>query len=316
MNISLAHNLSPCFMSLDNWRRVIVTGADNHTYLQGQLTNDMAQLNENQFMFAAHCDASGKVLSNLCLFQQGEQISYLLRHSVTTSQVDDLKKYAIFAKVNIQIDNNNQLFGIAGANCEQLLITLLGTTPNLSQPVITTEQLTILRFDIPQTRFILLGLPEKITTLRQELSKLGAIEKTDQQWLALDIEANYPIVDNHYFMQFLPQALGLEKIAGISFKKGCYRGQEMVARAQYRGANKRTLFHLIGESSVLPDVGSTLELALGDNWRQTGSILAAVRLADGRVLVQAVLNNDMTVTDKFRVSGVLESQLQIYAYST
>jgi tRNA-modifying protein YgfZ len=312
MNISLAYDLPSCFMLLDNWRLVTVSGADNRSYLQGQLTNDITQLNQDHFMFAAHCDPSGKVLSNLCLFQQGEQINYLLRNSVAIAQVDDLKKYAIFAKVNIQLDDSNQLLGVAGNHCEQLLTTLLGKIPSTLQSVMALDGLTILRFDAPQTRFILIGLPEKIADLRQKLCQQGAIEKTDQQWLALDIEANYAIIDNHYFTQFLPQALGLEKIEAISFKKGCYRGQEMVARAQYRGANKRSLFHLIGESPVLPEVGTTLELALGDNWRQTGNVLAAVRLTDSRILVQTALNNDMSTMDKFRVFGVPESQLQIY----
>lgn len=312
MNISLAYDLPFCFMRLDNWQLVTVSGKDNRSYLQGQLTNDISQLDQDHFMFAAHCDPSGKVLSNLCLFQQNEQINYLLRNSVAVAQIVDLKKYAVFSKVNIQLDNSNQLLGVAGNHCEQRLTALLGDIPTTSHSVMALDGLTILRFEAPQPRFILIGLPEKIADLQQKLSQQGAIEKTDEQWLALDIEANYAIIDNHYFMQFLPQALGLEKIEAISFKKGCYRGQEMVARAQYRGANKRSLFHLIGESPALPEVGSSLELALGDNWRQTGNVLATVRLADNRILVQLVLNNDISITDKFRVLGSPESQLQIY----
>ncbi|MBN0795851.1 tRNA-modifying protein YgfZ, partial [Pseudomonas aeruginosa] len=65
-----------------------------------------------------------------------------------------------------------------------------------------------------------------------------------QQWLALNIEAGLPVIDSANSGQFIPQATNLQALGGISFKKGCYTGQEMVARAKFRGANKRALWTL------------------------------------------------------------------------
>ena len=90
-------------------------------------------------------------------------------------------------------------------------------------------------------------------------------------------------------------------LGGISFKKGCYTGQEMVARAKFRGANKRALWTLAGHASRVPEAGEDLELKMGENWRRTGTVLAAVQLDDGRLLVQAVMNNDMEADSVFRV---------------
>jgi folate-binding Fe-S cluster repair protein YgfZ len=75
----------------------------------------------------------------------------------------------------------------------------------------------------------------------------------------------------------------------------------MVARAKFRGANKRALWTLAGHASRVPEAGEDLELKMGENWRRTGTVLAAVQLDDGRLLVQAVMNNDMEADSVFRV---------------
>jgi len=106
-----------------------------------------------------------------------------------------------------------------------------------------------------------------------------------QQWLALNIEAGVPVIDSANSGQFIPQATNLQALGGISFKKGCYTGQEMVARAKFRGANKRALWYLAGTASRVPEAGEDLEMKMGDNWRRTGTVLAAVQLDDGRLLV-------------------------------
>ncbi|WP_439955727.1 CAF17-like 4Fe-4S cluster assembly/insertion protein YgfZ, partial [Klebsiella pneumoniae] len=71
--------------------------------------------------------------------------------------------------------------------------------------------------------------------------------------------------------QFIPQATNIQALGGISFKKGCYTGQEMVARAKFRGANKRALWTLAGHASRVPEAGEDLEMKMGENWRRTGT---------------------------------------------
>ena len=121
-----------------------------------------------------------------------------------------------------------------------------------------------------------------------------------QQWLALNIEAGLPVIDAANSAQFIPQATNLQALGGISFKKAVTPA-EMVARAKFRGANKRALWTLAGHASRVPEAGEDLELKMGENWRRTGTVLAAVQLDDGRLLVQAVMNNDMEADSVFRV---------------
>ena len=140
----------------------------------------------------------------------------------------------------------------------------------------------------------------------------GEAQRNDsQQWLALEIEAGIPVIEPVNSAQFIPQATNLQALGGISFKKGCYTGQEMVARAKFRGANKRALWFLAGKASRLPEAGEDLELKMGDNWRRTGTVLAASQLDDGRVLVQVVMNNDLEANSVLRVRDDNGSELVI-----
>jgi hypothetical protein len=101
----------------------------------------------------------------------------------------------------------------------------------------------------------------------------------------------------------IPQATNLQALDAISFKKGCYTGQEMVARAKFRGANKRALYWLAGNASKVPEAGGSMELQMGDKWRRTGTVLSGVQLDDGSVWVQVVMNNDLEPDSVLRVEG-------------
>ncbi|SUC30534.1 tRNA-modifying protein ygfZ [Providencia rettgeri] len=149
-------------------------------------------------------------------------------------------------------------------------------------------------------------------TAQKMAQTLSAIQVNDEQWLALDIEAGFAVIDQQNSAQHLPQATNLQALPhGISFKKGCYTGQEMVARAKFRGANKRAMYTLKGTGTTIPAIGEGVEWQLGDKWRRTGTVLAAIRLGSGEIYVQVIMNNDMEADSVFRVMGDEQSHLTI-----
>ncbi len=105
----------------------------------------------------------------------------------------------------------------------------------------------------------------------------------------------------------------MQALDAISFKKGCYTGQEMVARAKYRGANKRALYWLSGQVSHLPAANDSLELQMGERWRRTGTVLAAVQLDDGVTWVQVVMNNDLEPDSVLRVEGGMKEANSLFS---
>ncbi|MDC9588139.1 tRNA-modifying protein YgfZ [Xenorhabdus sp. XENO-10] len=290
-------------ISLDDWGIVATTGADAEKYLQGQITADLTSLNDNQHVLTAHCDAKGKMWSNLRLFQRGEGFAYIARRSLLEAQLTELKKYAVFSKVTFAKDEESILLGVAGTGSREALATLFPTLPDTKSPVIQYETTTLLHFTLPAERFLLVTDRTTAVKLTETLVEEFQSQLNDsQQWLALEIEAGFPVIDAASSAQFIPQATNLQAIENsISFKKGCYTGQEMVARAKYRGANKRAMYWLAGNASSLPVASDDLEWQLGDKWRRTGSVLAAVKLVDDSIWVQVVMNNDMEIESVFRI---------------
>ncbi|MFY0403522.1 tRNA-modifying protein YgfZ [Pantoea dispersa] len=305
-----ASRLPLTLMSLDEWALVSVQGKDSTSYLQGQLTLDVAALDAAQHRPAAHCDAKGKMWSNLRLFHRGEGYAYFVRRNLREQQVTELKKYAVFAKVTIAADDDAVLLGVAGFQARAALANVFTTLPDATTPVVQQDDTTLLWFAEPAERFLLVTTPAQAEALQQKLA--GEAQLNDStQWLALDIAAGVPVIDSATTAQLIPQATNLQALDAISFKKGCYTGQEMVARAKFRGANKRALYWLAGSASKVPDAASSLELQMGDKWRRTGTVLSGVQLDDGSVWVQAVLNNDLEPDSVLRVEGDESGKLTI-----
>lgn len=289
-------------ISLEEWALVNASGADHVSYLQGQVTLDVAALADNQHRPAAHCDAKGKMWSNLRLFHRGEGMAFIERRSLRDTQLTELKKYAVFAKVTLLPDDEAVLLGVAGFQARAALAGVFDALPDAGSPVIQQDDSTLLWFNLPAERFLLVTTAAKAQALQDKLA--GEAQLNDsRQWLALDIEAGFPIIDSATSAQLIPQATNLQALDAISFKKGCYTGQEMVARAKFRGANKRALFWLAGKAGVVPAANDALEMQMGENWRRTGTILAACQLDNGEVWVQAVLNNDLEADTVLRVQG-------------
>ncbi|CNI56141.1 tRNA-modifying protein YgfZ [Yersinia vastinensis] len=305
-----ASELPLTLISLDDWALVTLTGADRVKYLQGQVTADIDALPTDQHVLCAHCDAKGKMWSNLRLFYRGEGLAFIERRSVLESQLSELKKYAVFSKVAITAQSDAVLLGVAGAQAKDALAQIFAELPNAEHPVIQQDTCTLLHFSLPAERFLLVTDTEQAQQIVEKLADRAKLNNS-KQWLALDIEAGFPIIDTDNSAQFIPQATNIQALNGISFSKGCYTGQEMVARAKYRGANKRALYWLAGNAHRVPAAGEDLEWQLGENWRRTGTVMAAVQLSDGTVWVQAVLNNDLASDSVLRVRDDVESVLSI-----
>ncbi|MGV3344484.1 tRNA-modifying protein YgfZ [Enterobacteriaceae bacterium LUAb1] len=307
-----SNHLPLTLISLEEWALVNVQGADSTPYLQGQLTLDVGLLAAGQHRPAAHCDAKGKMWSNLQLFHRGEGFAYLERRSLRDRQIAELKKYAVFSKVTINADDESILLGLAGPAARDALTTLFTRLPDAESPVVHVGNNTVLFFTQPAERFLLIltrhSAKEVTEALRDRVQ-----HNNSTQWLALDIEAGFPVLEDVTSAQFIPQAANLQALDAISFKKGCYTGQEMVARAKFRGANKRSLWWLAGRAGIRGEANGSLELKLGDKWRRTGTILASVQLENGESWVQAILSNDLDADSVLRIEGDQDGELHIKA---
>lgn len=285
-------------LSLKNWKLVKITGIDRFTFLQGQLTNDINHLQTEQMQISAHCNPKGKLIASLILFnvEQEEAIYYLVRSSLHEKQIQALKKYAIFSKVIIES-------------------VLDATIDGISDPkIIENEFQNGTRFNLKDSLFLLKlnSTCAFMIQLNPAPTLSGKSLNQDDLFEATLLEAGFPIIDLPLSEQYLPQAFNLEAWQAINYKKGCYCGQEMIARAHYRGANKRALYLFSLDLDVihladLPAIGSGLiqkiEREHESDYRETGTICALVKdEKNKRLLVQVILASDFDLMQKLQLT--------------
>ncbi|TCP95088.1 hypothetical protein EDC44_11138 [Cricetibacter osteomyelitidis] len=297
----LTQEKSLIIADLTQYTVIEACGDEAEKYLQGQLTCDVAKLAVGHSTLTANCDPKGKMLSLFRLIRLSPTQFYLLIHKdLLALGLANLKKYAVFSKITFT-ELNAQIVGIAGEQAQDFVAQKCGQISDKTQPVLQNEMQVQLYLETAQPRYILINHQTETIDFNSDFA----------QWDLLDIQDGMPLLAAKTQNEFLPQALNLQLLeTGISFQKGCYIGQEMVARAKYRGANKRAMFTLAGKTDSLPEIGSEVEMLLETNWRKTGTIISAVNF-DGNLWLQVVLNKDIEPNTHFRLPSD-ESRLCLY----
>ncbi|WP_158367454.1 tRNA-modifying protein YgfZ [Candidatus Williamhamiltonella defendens] len=306
-----AEQLQFTVILLNDWGLITVTGKDRVKYLQGQITLDVPLLKEDQHILGAHCDPKGKILSTVRLFHYLKGLAFIARKSILNDEVMELRKYAVFSKVEIDIADSVVLLGIAGNQARKVLKNCFEKLPTEKEPVVHEDDYSLLYFSSPRERFLLVSHAFKKEDFLIQKLQDQAVCRSSEQWLALDIESGFPIIEAKNKAQFIPQAANLQALGGISFTKGCYTGQEVIARTEYRGVNKKALYWLTGKACRVPEVGEDLEIQMGEDYRRTGVVLAAVKLQDSSLWIQAILNHHFPKDSILRVKGDENGRLVI-----
>jgi len=295
-------------VSLTHYSAIALSGEEKTQYLQGQVTCDVDSSNENNLIVGAHCNAKGKVFSAFRLITRHDSHLLIQPKSSITQSLAELKKFGVFAKVTITQTNDLAIFALIGEQAAELLQTLFGQVPDSLTPIVQVNSTTIIYIAGKISRYLLIDQQDLLTSA---LNELALSVYSHQVWDLLEINEGFPQLNEQTSGDYVPQMLNLQAINGISFTKGCYLGQETVARMQYLGKNKRALFALT--STLAKPLGDeeAIELQLGDNWRKAGDILASYQSDDGQCYLQAILNRDVNNNTVFRLKHQPEVQLTL-----
>lgn len=230
------------------------SGEDACTFLQNQLTCDMRKISEHQASYGSYCTPKGRVLANFLLFQYNNNYILQLPINLCESLQKRLSLYKLRAKVTIEnVSHKYACIGLVGSHLSQALRRLLASPPALNQP---------LRFvDLHDHAFLCLA-NDRIQLISPSINTVALWEYLHQQaqlvdiayWNRLTIQAGIPTVLLETQEKFLPQMINLDAIDALSFKKGCYPGQEIIARTQYLGKLKRRMYlcHITTTDTVNP----------------------------------------------------------------
>ena len=308
-NISKLPDLVLC--PLDSWDLISVTGEDCITFLQGQLTCDLEKLETGQQTLAAHCNPQGKAWTVARVIVLEDRVLLTQPSSVSEVQLPELKKYAAFSKVVIQKETEYKIFGLAGPKSAEYIAEEVDTATTHETSSLLDSGTILIKQPYPSLRYLAIMKNAVAEDLLADLKNKAEIFD-DSLWNAMNIAAGVGFIEAQTSAQFIPQMLNLQALDGISFTKGCYIGQETVARAKYRGANKRAMFILTGRSNDCPKAGQTIEILLNNNWKRVGAIVSACQYGDGHIEVLAVLPKDTNPEDIFQVKE-LEGSTLYYA---
>lgn len=293
---------------LTHWGLITATGEQNLSYLQGQLTCDLVGLEENQSTWGGQCDAKGKLWSSFQIAKKGGTFYFITRKDALAISLPELKKYAVFSKVEFtDASAFCRFIGVAGEHAQSWLNKTFDIQLGDDQ-VTHLPNGFILKLNEATPRYIVL-LQNNETSAAQVAKHLDEAATDDGSfWDALDILAGAPVISPAMSNAQIPQAFNLQAVGGVSFTKGCYTGQETVARAKYRGTNKRALGILKGQTASASHSGDSIEMQLGENWRIAGKVNLSYRYNDGIEIISAVLSNTLEADAVFKLQDV-ESQL-------
>lgn len=219
-----------------------VSGEDAKSFLHSQFTSDVNHLAENQAQHAGWCTAKGRMQASFLVWRQGDRYLLALANDLQEASQKRLQMFVLRAKVKLaSATDTTPMLGLSGPQAAEALLD--AGLPCPSDPMTTQIKGDTMVIRLDASRFLLAAPESDMPALWQKLTQ-KARPAGNTVWRWLDIQAAYPLVTLATKEEFVPQMADFEKIGGVSFHKGCYPGQEVVARTQYLGKVKRHLFRL------------------------------------------------------------------------
>jgi folate-binding protein YgfZ len=232
------------------------------------------------------------MIANLRVLKRGNAIYLKVCHDLVDTLLKKLRMYIMMSKVNLEDASDSLIhFGYAGADAERYLSAAIGDIPANANDSVHYKSLSITRLSGDLVRFEILGEYDDAQQLWQTLDVQAAPVSSDA-WRYLNIVAGIPIIHAENSMDWIPQMLNFERIGGVSFTKGCYPGQEIVARLNYLGKTKRRTYRLLAKTDQLPAIGTKIMFADAEGkLSESGEVLNTVINPDGKVEMLAVLKS-------------------------
>ena len=266
---------------LDHFSIISISGADSTEFIQGQMTQDISAIGDDEARMTAILNPQGRVMSTALIMHWDDSIILVLNKDTVDDLIVWLSRFILRSKVTVS----------------RLEAHIYGLNQNLAN--IESDSL-----DLEKEIFCLRSIETDaertllITKSLHDFSKSSITTMSSRNWQLADIQAGIPIIYKENIAKFIPQMVNLDLINGISFNKGCYTGQEIVARVQHRGEIKRRMFHISTQQSNA-EIRPGTPVLLGDS--EVGTIIQSVQYKN-QIHSLAVIKNDAS-KKKLLVNG-------------
>lgn len=239
--VELAHARDALVLAdLSHYGLIQLTGEDAQTFLHGQITNDLRGLRDERAVFAGYCSAKGRLLADFLVFRRAGELYLMLPRALREAVQKRLTMFVLRARVRLADASDAWVaLGLNGPGADALVRERFGRVPDAPMDVVQAADGWVVR--LGESRFDALVTPQAAPALWQAWSArarpVGA-----PAWDWLTIRTGVPVILPATQDHFVPQMVNLEVLGGVSFNKGCYPGQEIVARSQYLGKLKRRMY--------------------------------------------------------------------------
>ncbi|KUM02514.1 hypothetical protein KIF53_03870 [Chromobacterium subtsugae] len=270
---------------LANFAVIKAEGEDAAAFLQSQLSSDIRELVEGRAQYSTYSSAKGRMLASFMIWQHQGAYYLMVAADIAAAIVKRLTMFVLRSKVKISLADEWSLLGMSGPQAVETLRKYFPGVAGLeSLQTLSADGAVLLA--LPEGGFML-ALGEN-ASLRQDIAAAELRPLAPEIWALRDINAGIAWVSQATQEQFVPQMANMELIGAVNFKKGCYPGQEIVARSQYLGKMKRRMF-LVEFSQALA-VGSKLySPQLPD--QSIGMLAASCQVAEDRYRGLAVVQS-------------------------
>ncbi len=274
---------------LSHYGLIRASGEEAESFLQNQFCNDVRKVSPAVSQLNGYCTPKGRVLALFRLFQQGDDYLLRLPREILEPTLKRLRMFVLMSKVTLEDDSDTQVsIGYSGPEAEKHLADTLGHAPAAIDECLHTGTLSIIRVRGPHPRFEIHGGEPAVRELWDTLSTQAQPAGCDA-WALLDIHAGLPEVVAATQEAFVPQMLNLPALDALSFQKGCYPGQEIVARMHYLGKLKRRMYRAHADTGDCPQPGDNLFAAGTESGQGVGKVVQAQTSPTGGVDLLAVI---------------------------
>ncbi|WP_422909869.1 YgfZ/GcvT domain-containing protein [Pseudomonas sp. MAC6] len=281
-----------------------VRGTDASKFLQGQVTCNLNYLSDSHSSLGARCTPKGRMQSSFRIVSVADGYLLAMASELLETQLADLKKYAVFSKSKLGDESPDWLrIGLSGG--DDILHSLGLPLAAEADSVVHHNELLALRLSDGRAE-LWVPASQAAAVQAQVASQLPQAPLND--WLLAQVRAGVGQVMGSTHELFIPQMINLQALGGVSFKKGCYTGQEIVARMQYLGKLKRRLYRLSLADTQIPEPGTPLFSPVHNS--SVGEVVLAARSAEAVELL-AVLQDDATQDGRIHLGSAEGSTLSV-----
>ena len=273
------------FAPLSSLGLISFTGNDAAGFLHRQLTNDVAHLTDKEARLAAYCTPQGRLLANFLVWKSADVISLQVPRDIQAAVQKRLQIFVLREKVNIADDSDTfAQIGLGGTAASETLSSWFPKLPDHPYAKADSENGFLIRlpdaFDTP--RYLWIMTPGTLAQVWPILSA-SLLPVKDHAWKLADIESGIPRITAATQEKLVAQMINFDLLGGVNFKKGCYPGQEIIARTQYIGKARRRMIKAVVAEKTGDICAGTDVYASNDPSQACGIIVNAERRDDKEI---------------------------------